>query len=865
MDDLLRDFLTESGESLTIVDGEMVKLEADPNNKEVLQKIFRLVHTIKGTCGFVGLPRLEKVAHASENVLGKFRDGVLLVTPDAVTLILESMDCIKTIMSGIEQTEAEPQGDDSGLITRLEEMAASGGGDAGGTVAEHQEFLRAQAAEAAESAAASQAESGVKAEPVEAAPAPVKEVASDKNPAPAGAKAPEASLANQSIRVNVDVIEQLIVMVSELVLTRNQLLEMVRHSNDSEFKVPLQCLSNVTAELQGSVMKTRMQPIGNAWSKLPRIVRDLANELGKKIELQMCGADTELDRQVLELIKDPLTHMIRNSADHGLETPAERKATGKSDTGVINLRALHEGGHIIVEIADDGIGLAIDKIRAKALANGIVTESELARMSDAQINRFIFHAGLSTAQKVTNVSGRGVGMDVVRSNIELIGGSIDLKSKEGHGTTFTIKIPLTMAIVSALIVGVHSMRFAIPQICVMELVRAAEGTDTKIERINTTSVLRLRDRLLPLVRLSEVLSLPPIERTEAPEAYIVVAQAGGQTFGIVVDTVFDTGEIVVKPVCSILKEIPLFSGNTILGDGSVIMILDPNGVASAVSGEVATRAAAANAAGLVVADREQKQAMLLFRAGSPEPKAVLLGAVTRLEVSDATKFERSDGRCVLQYRGALMPIITSLSGALREEGGQPVLVFSEGEQTVGVAVDEILDIVDANLRFELTASGSGVIGTAVVRDKATEVIDISHHVGDVFQTWFTKRVAQAQRRHILLVDDSPFFRTMVAPLLMSAGYDVTEAATAELALKFREEGKSFNLILSDIDMPGMGGRKFASAIIQDSQWGSTPVIGMAADTDSDELGTFDVLARKFDREGLLEAVRGIISSQERAA
>ena len=261
MDDLLRDFLTESGESLTIVDGEMVKLEADPNNKEVLQKIFRLVHTIKGTCGFIGLPRLEKVAHASENVLGKFRDGVLLVTPDAVTLILESMDCIKTIMSGIEQTEAEPQGDDSGLIARLEEMAASGGGDAGGTVAEHQEFLQAQAAEAE---AASHAESGVKAEPVGAAPAPVKDIAPDKHPAPAHAKASEASRANQSIRVNVDVIEQLIVMVSELVLTRNQLLEMVRHSSDSEFKVPLQRLSNVTAELQGSVMKTRMQPIGNA-------------------------------------------------------------------------------------------------------------------------------------------------------------------------------------------------------------------------------------------------------------------------------------------------------------------------------------------------------------------------------------------------------------------------------------------------------------------------------------------------------------------------------------------------------------------------------------------------------------------------
>jgi two-component system chemotaxis sensor kinase CheA len=861
MDDLLRDFLTESGESLTIVDGEMVKLEAEPNNKEVLQKIFRLVHTIKGTCGFIGLSRLEKVAHASENVLGKFRDGVLMVTPAAVTLIFESLDCIKMILSGIEQTEQEPQGDDTDLIERLDVLAAGEASPAahGSEDAEAVEIVAEEhAVETAPEAAVSVA--GV---PAPLARAVVVEKGGEA--APAAAKGGEASLANQSIRVNVGVIEQLIVMVSELVLTRNQLLEMVRHSNDSEFKVPLQRLSNVTAELQESVMKTRMQPIGNAWSKLPRIVRDLGAELGKKIELVMHGAETELDRQVLELIKDPLTHMVRNSADHGLETPAERKAAGKPEQGTINLRAFHEGGHIIVEIADDGKGLPVEKIKAKALANGIVTEAELARMSEAQVHRFIFHAGLSTAQKVTNVSGRGVGMDVVRSNIELIGGSIDLKSKEGSGTTFTIKIPLTMAIISALIVGVQKMRFAIPQICVMELVRASDSTDTKIERINKTSVLRLRDRLLPLVRLSEVLQLPVPEGDAAPESYIVVAQAGGRTFGIVVDTVFDTGEIVVKPVCSVLKDIPLFSGNTILGDGSVIMILDPNGVAAAVSGEVATRSAAEDAANAVVADREQKQALLLFRAGSAEPKAVLLGAVTRLEVVDAKSFERSDGRCVLQYRGALMPIVTSLVGSLREEGPQPVLVFSEGDQTVGVAVDEILDIVDAVLKFELTASGSGIVGTAVVRDKATEVVDISYHVSDVFQGWFTKRIVPSQRQHVLLVDDSPFFRTMVAPLLAAAGYEVTEAANAELALKLKDEGKTFDVILSDIQMPGMGGYKFATAIKQDAQWRSTPVIGLAAETDSDDKGTFDALTRKFDRDGLLETVRGFIGSRERAA
>ncbi len=854
MDDLLKDFLTESGESLTVVDAELVKLESDPNNKDVLQKIFRLVHTIKGTCGFIGLPRLEKVAHHSENVLGKFRDGVIQVTPDAVTLILESLDRIKEILVQIEQTQSEPQGDDSDLLARLE-LAAEGklGQGDGGSAAE-------RTAQDAEATAVSAGESS---EEHAAAPQPA---ANDKaKSAQGGAKAGGASIADQSIRVNVDVIEQLIVMVSELVLTRNQLLEMVRHLNDSEFKVPLQRLSNVTADLQESVMKTRMQPIGNAWAKLPRIVRDLANELGKKIELQMIGAETELDRQVLELIKDPLTHMIRNSGDHGLETPAERRAAGKVETGTIKLSAYHEGGHIIVEISDDGRGLPTDKIKAKALANGIVTEAELARMSEAQVHRFIFHAGLSTATKVTNVSGRGVGMDVVRSNIELIGGSIDLKSVQGQGSTFTIKIPLTMAIVSALIVGVHDMRFAIPQLCVMELVRAVEGTDTKIERINNTPVLRLRDRLLPLVQLAEVLKLPQREKTAGGEAHIVVAQAAGRTFGIVVDTVFDTGEIVVKPVSPILKEIPMYSGNTILGDGSVIMILDPNGVAAAVSGEAAARSAAEEASHAVVGSREPKQALLLFRAGSEEPKAVPLAAVTRLEVVDATKIERSNGRAVLQYRGALMPIITSLVSDLRHEGTQPVLVFSDGERAVGLAVDEILDIVDATLRVELTAGQSGLVGSAVVRDKATDVVDIAYHVSDVFQSWFSRRAPVVARRQVLLVDDSPFFRTMMAPLLASAGYEVTEAASAEVALKLKDEGRTFDIIISDIQMPGMDGRAFATAVKNDKQWQATPVVGLASDNDGDEQSPFDALARKFDREGLMSAIEMHIGNEARAA
>ncbi len=559
MDDLLAEFLTETNESLAELDVALLKLERTPDDRETLSQIFRLVHTIKGTCGFLGLPRLERVAHAGESVLGRVRDGVLTVTPDIVSLILRALDRIKAIVTGLGATGGEPGGDDAPLIAALDEVAEGPAEPTTGTASR----LASSPFHASEPAPAHL--------PAETPPSAAEPVA-------------------QTIRVAVDVLEDLMTLVSELVLTRNQLLQLARTQEDSAFTVPLQRLSQITSDLQEGVMKTRMQPIGNAWNKLPRLVRDLARDLDKKIDLTMHGQDTELDRQVLELIKDPLTHMVRNSGDHGLELPAERRAAGKPETGRISLKAYHEGGHIIIEIADDGRGLAVERIRAKAIANGLATEAELAGMSESQIQRFIFRAGFSTAAQVTAVSGRGVGMDVVKTNIERIGGTIDLKSMAGAGSTFTIKIPLTLAIVSALIVEAGGERFAIPQLSVVELVRAGGGSGAVIERINATPVLRLRDRLLPLVNLNELLRLRPAPEAvgsaaaaEAADAgaYIVVAQVGATMLGIMVDQVFDTEEIVVKPVAPILRHITMFSGNTILGDGSVIMILDPNGIARA--------------------------------------------------------------------------------------------------------------------------------------------------------------------------------------------------------------------------------------------------------------------------------------------
>jgi two-component system chemotaxis sensor kinase CheA len=883
MDDLLREFLTETTESLDVVDLELVKFEQDPNNDKILGNIFRLVHTIKGTCGFLGLPRLEAIAHAAETLMGKFRDGAP-VTTEAVSLVLRSIDRIKAIVGELERLETEPEGEDRDVIAELERMAETAdqaqpapaearpepalAQTAGSLVYqvldrplrpgevsldELERAFRETSVEVKPAAAAPP--SPPKAAPPKAAPAKAVETAEK----PEGA-ADESAVKNQSIRVNVDTLEHLMTMVSELVLTRNQLLEIARRNEDNEFKVPLQRLSNVTAELQEGVMKTRMQPIGNAWQKLPRIVRDLAKELGKSIDLDMHGADTELDRQVLELIKDPLTHMVRNSADHGLERPADRLAVGKPETGTIKLSAYHQGGHIIIEIADDGRGLDVNRIRRKAVDNGLVSEADADKLSEAQIHKFIFAAGFSTAAAVTNVSGRGVGMDVVKTNIDAIGGTVDLRSVAGQGTTFTIKIPLTLAIVSALIVEAAGDRFAIPQLAVVELVRASTEAEHRIERIKDTPVLRLRNKLLPLVHLSRLLGTATDE-TKEDSGFVVVSQIGARIFGIVVDGVFHTEEIVVKPMSSKLRHIDMFSGNTILGDGSVIMIIDPNGIAAMFggAGDEEAESTAAESRG----EGDARTAFLVFRAGGENPKAVPLSLVTRLEEIDAAKIEQANGRDLVQYRGALMPLVYVNNQVRRGDGGtQQMLVFSDGGRSMGLVVDQIVDIVEDRLSIEIASNEPGVIGTAVVKGKATEIVDVGYYLPLAFDDWFKRqdRGAHAVSKRLLFVDDSAFFRDMLTPVLRAAGYEVQAFASAHDALATAKKGGAYDVIVSDIDMPGMSGFEFAEACRAEEGLRHVPIIALAGASTGHELergrsaGFHDFVA-KFDRQGLIAALK----------
>jgi two-component system chemotaxis sensor kinase CheA len=924
MDDLLREFLTETSESLDTVDNQLVKFEQDPTDAKILDNIFRLVHTIKGTCGFLGLPRLEALAHAGETLMGKFRDG-MPVTVEAVSLILSSIDRIKEILSGLEATETEPEGTDEDLIDKLHELAE--GTHSAPAVAEvapveaaptpvvaappiqpvaaqgslvekvveralrpgevslddlerafrETEIEVVPAPAAAPAAPAPQA--AAPAATQAAAPAPAAAPPKDKKPVIKKATVIENDvqeadkIANQSIRVNVDTLEHLMTMVSELVLTRNQLLEISRRNEDTEFKVPLQRLSNVTAELQEGVMKTRMQPIGNAWQKLPRIVRDLSGELHKQIELEMHGADTELDRQVLDLIKDPLTHMVRNSADHGLETPAERLAAGKPEQGTIRLSAYHEGGHIIICIADNGRGLNTERIKAKAVSNGLVSEADLEKMTEAQIHKFIFAPGFSTAAAVTSVSGRGVGMDVVRTNIDQIGGTIDVKSVAGEGSSVTIKIPLTLAIVSALIVEAAGDRFAIPQLSVVELVRARANSEHRIERIKDTAVLRLRNKLLPLMHLKKLLKIDDGTSSDPENGFIVVTQVGSQTFGIVVDGVFHTEEIVVKPMSTKLRHIDMFSGNTILGDGAVIMIIDPNGIAKALgaSGSTAQGMADENAASHANTG-EQLTSLLVFRAGSSQPKAVPLGLVTRLEEISTDKIELSNGRYMVQYREQLMPLVQMNGVTVQTSGSQPILVFADDGRSMGLVVDEIIDIVEERLHIEVAGSSEGILGSAVIKGQATEVIDVGHFLPMAFADWFSRKEMRPSvtAQSVLLVDDSAFFRNMLAPVLKAAGYRVRVAPNAQEGLTALRSGQVFDVVLTDIEMPDMNGFEFAETIRADQHLSAMPIIALSsmvspAAIERGRLAGFHDYVAKFDRPGLIAALKEQTAETRRAA
>ncbi|SNS23926.1 two-component system, chemotaxis family, sensor kinase CheA [Granulicella rosea] len=779
MNEDIRQFLIESNENLVTLDDEIVKLEKTPENKKLISSVFRTIHTIKGTCGFFGYDRLSGTAHITENILSQVRAGQRKLTPPLISLVLEAVDKIKMLLISIETTGGEGEVDCAELIGRLEQAHLDLHWPAEETPVAAPAAVKTRAkakTDAAPSAslrmteaAAGVAEAAprmtevvaIREEPVAevalksaSAPAPVM-VAKAEAPEPAAAperRRPEAANSiDSTIRVDVGLLDKLMNLVGELVLARNQLLQDTS-SQSATLQKTSQRLNLITSELQEGVMKTRMQPIGVVWNKMPRIVRDLAQQCGKQIRIEMIGADTELDKTIIEAIKDPLTHIVRNSCDHGVELPAIREGKDKDAEGRLLLRAYHEGGVVNIEIADDGAGIDPAKMKAKAIEKGLITEEQAAQMGDRAARELIFAPGFSTAEKITSISGRGVGMDVVKTNIEKIGGNVEILAGEPCGTTIRIRIPLTLAIIPGLIVALTSEpggrvkeeRFVVPQANLLELVRL-EGAKIaeRIKSLHGTPIFHYRGKLLPLVYLRKVLgkSAAPDDRDVVS---IVVLHAEGRQIALVVDTIHDTQEIVVKPLGRQLKGLECYLGGTIMGDGLPALILDVAGVARLASLQGRTGVGQEAERGRMQQVDAPTQMLLLFRAGSFHRLAVPLPMVARLEKVPTARVERAAGQAVLHYRGdilSLVPLAQVLDPGCAHDAFAPeimeVIVFTDGVRRIGVVVDEIVDIVDEAIAVRRGCTAPGLLGSAVIGGKVTDLLDLHAIVSASGDQWST--------------------------------------------------------------------------------------------------------------------------------
>ena len=742
MDELTREFLIESQEGLDRMERCLTDLEERPQDAGLIGDIFRSVHTIKGTTGFLGFKRLEMLAHAGENLLGLLRENKLTANRLIISGLLHLLDGLRSILKTIEAQDAEGEGDDSVLIGQLEELqvpaqaekkhpahAKAGAHSASAHTAPapptptHPEAVRSEAPVSAAPETQIHAPAQPTAPPIEAAtPKALAEPEGD-----ATKQRTQGTAAESSLRVDVTLLNKMMNLVGELVLTRNQVLQAT--SSDPNMTMLSRRLDMVTADLRESVMKARMQPVSNIFSKMPRIVRDLSQSLGRLVRLQVEGQDTELDKSLLEAIKYPLTHAVRNSLDHGIEPPEERQAAGKDPEGTLKLRALQEGSHVIIEVSDDGAGINVERVRQKAIERGLITTERAAHMVERELLQLIFLPGFSTAAAVTNVSGRGVGMDVVRTNVEKIGGKVEIDSRAGKGTTLRLRIPLTLAIIHALIVRSLDQSFALPQGALSELVHIPqEQAATAIEWIENAPLYRLRGKLLPLVFLDRLLT-PGAEHKIVTERdnFIAVLDADGRRFGLVVDGLADPEEIVVKPLSAVLKNIGLFSGATVLGSADLALILDPGSIAQKAGITMSSEEEVLRLAeGETEADTGKSLEYLLVEAAGRQA-AVPLGDVLRIEQLPLSRIEYIGYRPVLNFEGQLLPIEDS-GGVLAAVEGNPdaqiiVVVCREGNRHVGIAVTHVLDVAGGGDLFE-AGTNQRTGGVTLLKNHVTGVVDL---------------------------------------------------------------------------------------------------------------------------------------------
>ncbi len=893
--EIIREFLVESYENLSRLDQELVALEKHPKDAAMLASIFRTIHTIKGTCGFLGFSTLEAITHQAETLLSQLRDGRRELTPPLVTLILDTVDATRKVLTSIEANGEEGPERFVELTERLRAAAkADPAGELEGNEVERKAMESKDALEWAsvtvqavkrdepkpglintspteserttETAAMLDRAREASESAIEESRPPEEGVARENAEAanPTEETAKSSTVADANIRVGVGLLDKLMDLVGELVLTRNQILQFNAEREDAALNATSQRLNLITSELQEGVMKTRMQPIGMVWNKLPRVVRDMSVALGKQIRLEMDGAETELDRTIIEAIKDPLVHLVRNACDHGIETAEVRVRAGKSAQGKLTLRAFHEGGQVNIEIGDDGAGIDVSRVKQKAIENGILRPEQAEKLSDRDAFNLVFQPGFSTAKVVTNVSGRGVGMDVVKSHIEKIGGIVDITSRKGAGSTVKLKIPLTLAIIPGLVISSGGERFVIPQVSLLELIRLEGDSSEKfIEYVHGTPVYRRRGSLLPIANLNRVLGLPEAEASEAVN--IVVLQAEDRQFGLVVDGINDTQEIVVKPLGKQLKGLNVYAGATIMGDGRVALILDVLGIGQlsgvlAESRDQARTAAEKNSQTVV-----EQQRLLLFRAGTFDRLAVPLSLVARLEEIPRSSIEQASGREVVQYRNRILPLVP-LRNVLetgvpaREESADPlqVVVFNDGDMSVGVVVDQILDVAEEEVTVRQRSSRKGLLGSAVVGNRVTDFVDLNHVIEVATEGWCQGKCGPVTGQRVLVAEASAFARGLIRSGLDMAGYRVIETANEEEAIRELERQR-VDIVVASLDLPPRGSPALLRAMQERPEWREIPVLALTDATDlsrETELLTagFRQCHAKLDREAMLESV-----------
>lgn len=909
VDPAVLEYIAEGKEIIERVSKNLSIIEKSQFDQETLALLYRDVHTLKGSSQLFGFKFMGQVSHAVEACLDPVRKGVMKLSPLVLSACNKNIDLLDRLLTSIEATGKEfiDETEVVKSVSALVEAALSSGGASYSTLKEsfHLEEARMvqvqfSAGEVVVQQAGVHVSSSVdqKNEMTSAA------LAASGNGASNPASPPSAAV-DTTVRVHVSLLDRILNLVGELVLVRNQLLQF-RHKIDSaDFQNTSKSLDVVTSDLQGEIMKTRMQPIETVVGKFQRVVRDISRDLGKKIDLTLEGSETELDKSMLEAIKDPLTHIVRNSCDHGIEPPDERLKANKPETGHLLIRSFHEGGQVVIEVSDDGRGLHRKKVLAKAIEKGLLTAEQGLKLSDREICELIFLPGFSTAQQVTAVSGRGVGMDVVKTNIEKIGGGVEIKSTEGRGTSIQLRIPLTLAIVPALIIKSHKETFAIPQVKLVELVHVEGTSDNSlrnsahIEFLQGRPMYRLRGSLLPLYDLRDI-TKEKYDPTYKDGIFIVVLNNDGENFGLLVPEVLDTADIVVKPLSMILNSISTFSGATILGDGSIALIIDVNGVAE--YGSVLNKRSQKDDREIFSKHERTRlvsdiQEFLLFSVGTDARHAVPLCLVNRLEEFSDDEIEQSGEQKVVRYRGNLLPLI-NLKSSLKydtknnhnenQNKRHCVVVIQRSGRNFGLVVDEIIDVLTIDAQIDDSIRDRrGILGNLLNNEEVIVVVDALGVIEDfsrrvsghaVSNSTENKRDVMGELRdlnkeikfksiRVLYAEDVAFFRKHVSKVLSSAGIDIVTVEDGLKALNELDasEPDRYNLILSDIEMPNMTGLELAREVRKRERFKNIPMIALTtryreSDIADGKNAGFNIYLEKLNPDKLMSAIQEIMGS-----